>query len=83
MSATKKKEDRPLDPLQEKPIAHMYGLVEDPLRPGNFFAIHGTKVFCEEIEHLEPSDRSSYPLAQMNRLIAAMMDRHRKREWSK
>lgn len=63
--------------LTAKPIPHAYALIEDPDRPGMYFAVHLKKVYAEEVEHLEVSKRSSYREFGIARIRLDMQNRHR------
>lgn len=70
-------------PLLERPIPHAYALVQDPARPGRFFAVHLTDVVAKGIEFLEPSARSEPATYGLGRMRGDMEDRHRRKTWTR
>ncbi len=68
-------------PLLARPIPHAYALLQDPARPGRFFAVHLTDLIAKGIEFLEPSARSEPATYGLGRMRAAMEDRHRRKTW--
>lgn len=82
--AAKKKptEDALPHPLLAKPIPHAYALVQDPARPGKFFAVHLTDVIAKGVEILEHSDRSEPATYGLVKLAQAQERRHREKRWT-
>lgn len=69
-------------PLANKPVPHAYALMQDPHRPGKYFAVHLSNVIAEDIEYLEASARAENVAYGLRRLSAAMEERHRRRAWA-
>jgi len=70
-----------VDPLLERPVAHAYALIPDPVRAGRFYAVHLTNVIAGGLEHLEPGARSQVAPYGLLRIQAAMETRHRRKKW--
>lgn len=68
-------------PLLEKPVPHAYALIQDPARPGRWYAVHLVNVSAQGIEHLEPSARSEMAPHGMIRIGKAMERRHVEKKW--
>lgn len=86
-AAAKKKPEAedvaPLHPLLQTPIPHAYALVQDPKRPGRWFAVHLTDVVAGGCEILEPSDRNEPATYGLERIKLAMHRRHKEKKWGK
>lgn len=67
----------PIDPLLTKKLDTAYALIEDPERPGMYFAVRLKGVVAAELEHIEFSQRSSYREWGLQRLYKDMQTRHR------
>lgn len=70
-------------PLLERPVPHAYALIEEPGRPGRFYAVHLTDVLAKGIEFLEPSERSEPATYGLVRLTRAQDRRHKEKKWTK
>ncbi len=86
MTATAKKkepESTVAHPLLAKPVPHAYALIQDPEKPGKFFAVHLTDVLASGIAFLEPSARSEPATYGLVRIARAQDRRHKEKRWIK
>lgn len=83
----KKKEPEPdsavAHPLLARPVPHAYALIQDPERPGRFYAVHLTDVLAGGLEILEPSARSEPATYGLVRIERAQDRRHKEKRWTK
>lgn len=70
-------------PLLERPIPHAYALIEQPGRPGRFYAVHLTDVLAKGIDFLEPSQRSEPATYGLVRIARAQDRRHKEKRWTR
>ncbi len=83
-AAVKKKDEaQAAHPLLSKPVPHAYALIQDPERPGRFFAVHLTDIVARGIEFLEPSARSEPATYGIVRMDRAASKRHKEKAWTK
>ncbi len=68
-------------PLLATPVPHAYALIQDPARPGRFFAVHLADVLASGIELLEPSARSEPATYGLVRIARAQDRRHKEKRW--
>ena len=81
MAKDKSKSADDTSPLDKTVIPVAFSMVEDPQKPGAFFAVRLENVVAERVIHLEPSKRSSAIIFQLGRMYSDIDNTNRRRSW--